>query len=164
MLNMLQFIITLLIAGLIATTGITLVLWVINKSGWTNADMVRAAGGFLTRSYENALRIGLVIHFLTGIVFAAVYMYVLSFVMLEIGLKNFVSSVALGGTLGFFQGFIVALAIVRFAYLHPLPEFQEADYKVAIAHIIGHIVYGMLLGLMFAVMTQAGINPGLLNS
>ncbi len=31
-----------IIAGLIATTGITAVLWAINKTGWTNSDKVRA--------------------------------------------------------------------------------------------------------------------------
>ena len=61
---MLRLILMPIVAGFIATVGITGVLWAINKSGWTNADMIRAIGSFFTKSYENALRIGLIIHFI----------------------------------------------------------------------------------------------------
>ena len=106
-------------AGFIATAGITLVLWAINKTGWTNADMIRAIGSFFTKSYERSLGIGLVIHFGQGL-------------------------------------------IVRFADVHPVKEFQRADYQVAIAHTIGHVVYGMLMGAAFGTMRLLGfdVTPG----
>jgi hypothetical protein len=57
----------------------------------------------------------------------------------------------------------VSYGIVKFSYLHPLEEFQKADYQVAIAHIIGHSVYGMLMGLVFGLLRLMGfdVSPGI---
>ena len=156
---MLRLILMPIFAGLIATTGITAVLWAINKTGWTNADMVRAIGGFFTKSYENALGIGLAIHFVNGIIIAAVYLHALSILKLS----NLGFEIFFGGLIGFGQGLIVGWCIVRFADLHPVEEFQAADFQVAAAHTVGHIVYGMLMGAAFGTMRLLGldVSPGI---
>ena len=156
---MLRLILIPLFAGLIATTGITAVLWTINKSGWTNADMVRAIGSFFTKSRENALGIGLVIHFVSGTIFAAVYLHALSL----LGLSNLGFEIFFGGLFGFAQGLVVGWCIVRFADVHPVEHFQNADFQVAAAHTVGHIVYGMLIGVAFGTMRLLGldVSPGI---
>ncbi len=155
---MLRLILMPIVAGFIATIGITSVLWAIDKSGWTKADMVRAIGSFFTKSLDNALRIGLLIHFVGGIVFAAVYLHILSI----LGPQDMVSEILMGGVLGLGQGFIVSYGIIKFADIHPVAAFQEADYQVALAHIVGHVVYGMLIGLLFGVFRIMGydVSPG----
>ena len=155
---MLRLIIMPIVAGFIATLGITGVLWGINRTGWTNADMVRAVGSFFTKSYENALGAGLVIHFINGIVFAALYLHILSLM----GLEDLGAEILMGGAIGLGQGFLVGWAIVRFAEWHPIEQFQKADYQVAIAHIVGHVVYGLLIGVVFGLMRIAGfdVSPG----
>ena len=40
---MLRLVLMPIVSGFVATAGITAVLWAINRSGWTNPDMVRAA-------------------------------------------------------------------------------------------------------------------------
>ena len=156
---MLRLILMPIFAGLIATAGITAVLWAINKTGWTNADMVRAIGSFFTKSHENALGIGLVIHFVNGIIFAAVYLHALSILRLS----NLAFEIFFGGLFGFAQGLIVGWCIVRFADVHPVEQFQDADIQVAIAHTVGHIVYGMLMGAVFGAMRMLGldVSPGI---
>ena len=77
-------------AGFIATGGMTTFLWAINKSGWTNADMVRAIGGIFTKSYKNALGAGLII--------AAAYLHMLS----VLNLSNLYGEILVGGSIGFF--------------------------------------------------------------
>src|SRR5262245_22694239 len=146
-------------AGFIATAGITLVLWAIDKTGWSNAGMVRAIGSFFTKSYERSLGVGLVIHFVNGMIIAAVYLHTLS----VLRLSNLVSEIFIGGLIGFCQGLIVSWAIVRFADVHPVKEFQSADFQVAIAHTIGHVVYGMLIGAAFGTMRLLGfdVTPGI---
>ncbi len=156
---MARLIIMPIIAGFVATVGITAVLWAINKSGWTNADMVRAVGSFFTKRYESALRTGLAIHFLLGIIFAAVYLHTLS----VMALPDLGSLVLFGGVMGLGQGFIVGYGIVKFAHIHPVEQFQKADYQVAIAHIVGHIVYGVIIGAMFGLFRALGfdVSPGI---
>ena len=145
-------------AGFIATVGITLVLWAISKTGWTNADMVRAIGSFFTKSYERSLAVGLVIHFVNGMIIAAVYLHVLSILRLS----NLSAEVAFGGLIGFGHGLIISWLIVRFADMHPVAQFRSADYQVAIAHTIGHVAYGMLMGAAFGTMRLLGfdVTPG----
>ncbi len=148
-----------IIAGFIATAGITGVLWLIDKTGWTKADMVRALGSLFTKSYENSLKVGLVIHFMAGIIISAVYLHILSI----LSLTSLVSAVFVGGIIGFVHGFAFSFVMVIIAEQHPVPEFQQADFHVAVAHILGHIVYGMIIGAIFALLAMAGVDvsPGI---
>ncbi len=38
---------------------------------------------------------------------------------------------------------------------HPLEEFRGADFEVAVAHIVGHVAYGVGVGLVVAVLGKA---------
>lgn len=156
---MARLIVMPIVAGLIATGGMTAFLWAIDRTGWTNADMVRAVGSLITKSYHNALGVGLIIHFVNGMIIAAAYLHVLS--ILNASTLGF--AIFIGGFLGFGQGFIVGYGIIRLAHRHPVEPFQQADYKVAIAHIIGHVVYGLLVGAIFGVMRSMGfdVSPGI---
>ena len=148
------YIILPIVGGFIATIGITLVLWLIDKSGWTKADMVRAIGSLFTRSYENSLRVGLVIHFAAGIVISAIYLHILSL----LNLSGSITVVVIGGIIGFIHGFVVSFGIVIFSEHHPVEHFQEADFQVAVAHVLGHIVYGLIIGGIFAALQQMGVD------
>jgi hypothetical protein len=156
---MLRLILMPVVSGLIATGGMTAFLYAVNRTGWTNSDMVRAVGSLFTKSYHNALGVGLVVHFLNGVIFAAVYLHILSL----LALSNFAFEIFVGGCLGFAQGFVVSWAIVRFAYRHPVETFQKADFKVALAHHAGHVIYGLLLGAMFGLLRMGGldVSPGM---
>lgn len=156
---MLRLILIPIFAGFIGTLGITTVLWLINKTGWTNADMVRAIGSLFTKSLQNALRIGLAVHFSAGIIISAVYLHILSILSPE----KLVTLIFVGGVIGFVHGFIFSFGLVIFAEHHPVEQFQEADFEVAIAHILGHIVYGMLIGLIFGALRMIGVDvsPGI---
>lgn len=145
-----------IVAGLIATAGMTTFLWAVNRSGWAHADMVRAVGSLITKSYHNALGVGLIVHFISGMIIAAVYIYILGL----LSLTSFATEVMMGGTMGFAQGFIVGLSIIRQSYRHPVEEFQKADYEVAIAHIIGHVIYGLLIGALYGVLRDLGVQFG----
>lgn len=151
---MLGLITSALVAGIVATTGMTAFLSAVNRSGWTNADMVRAVGGLFTKSYHDAFGVGMAVHFINGIIIALIYLLILD----TFDPTFAVWQIFLGGIMGFAQGFVVGWAIIRFAYRHPVEEFQKADYQVAIAHIAAHVVYGLLIGGMYAVMQGIGVN------
>ena len=148
-----------IVAGFIATAGITGVLWAIDKTGWTNADMVRAVGSLITKSNDKARSVGLIVHFINGMIIAAIYLHLLSMLRME----NIASEMLIGGLIGCAQGLFVSWAIIRFAHRHPLEEFRQADYQVAIAHTVGHIAYGVLMGAGFGAMRLMGfdVSPGI---
>ncbi len=148
-----------IIAGFLATAGITAVLWLINRTGWTNADMVRAVGSLFTRSRKYATRVGFAIHFTAGIIISGVYLHVLSL----LSLPNIWALIFVGSVIGFVHGFVFSFIMVIFAEHHPVEIFQEADFEVAIAHVFGHIVYGMIIGLIFGILQANGIDmsPGI---
>ncbi|NIV03964.1 MAG: hypothetical protein GWN16_04325 [Calditrichae bacterium] len=156
---MLRLIIIPIIAGFIATAGITTVLWLIDKTGWTKADMVRALGSLFTKRLDNAFRVGLIFHFMAGIIISGVYIHVLSIIQ-----PPGVAGVTfVGGVIGFVHGFIFSFVMVIVAEQHPVEEFKEADFEVAIAHIFGHVVYGLLIGLIFGILRSLGVDvsPGI---
>jgi hypothetical protein len=140
---------TAVVAGLIGTGGMVLVLNAITKSGWTNADMVRALGSLFTRSLKNAYGIGIVIHFISGIFFAFLY----SLAITAFNVHNVPLTAASGVLIGFIHGGVVGFMLVTaVAEHHPLPQFQKAGFSVGVAHWIAHVVYGFLVGLIFGLM------------
>jgi len=140
---------TAVVAGLIGTAGMEMVLRTITKSGWANADMVRALGSLFTRSMDNAYGVGIVIHFISGIFFAFMY----SLAITAFNVHNVLLTTASGVLIGFIHGGVVGfLLVTAVAEHHPLPQFKKAEFSVGVAHWIGHVVYGFLVGLVYGLM------------
>ncbi|MEJ2637522.1 MAG: hypothetical protein P8184_19815 [Calditrichia bacterium] len=139
-----EFILVSIMAGLFGTGGMTLLLWAFDKSGWARADMVRALGSYATRSYQKSLQPGLLIHFAAGIPFAMFYIYVLS----HLNLSSVLAFMIGGGVIGFVHGFAFSFVLVILAEHHPVDEFKEAGFEVALAHFTAHVFYGLLVGFV----------------
>ncbi len=139
-------ILTIILAGILATGVMCAVMELITRSQLANADMVRAIGSLFTKSYDNALVPGLIIQFGFGIVFGFIYFAILSF----FSSGGIPSGVVIGIVAGFFHGMVVSLAIViSVAEHHPLGRFREAGITVAMSHLAGHMIYGLTLGIVF---------------
>ncbi|MEQ9619176.1 MAG: hypothetical protein RIG61_08390 [Deltaproteobacteria bacterium] len=138
------FIITML-AGIIATAGMSILLWAITRTGIADAAMIRAIGSIFTKSYAESFGPGLTVHFIVGIIIAFFYVALIS--LFEP--TSLAGAIALGGMVGVFHGvafgFILVIAVAEH---HPLEQFREAGFEVAIAHFLGHVVYGILIGLV----------------
>jgi uncharacterized membrane protein YagU involved in acid resistance len=133
------------IAGLIATLGMSVVMYGIHATGMANADMVRALGSLLTKDTRRALGAGFITHVVSGIMFAFPYAIIIS----AFPGTATVAPILLGALLGLFHGFVFSfIMIAMVAESHPLPEYRKAGVSVAVAHIAGHIAYGTLVGLM----------------
>lgn len=135
-----------IMSGVVATVAMTLFLWLLHYTGVVNADMPRAIGGIFTRSSENALVVGTVLHFIAGIVFGFVYIAIWSVFQLDTPLLLFT-----GAIMGTGHGLVVSFALIIFiAERHPLEQFQAAGFEVAVAHLVAHIIYGVVLAAMVA--------------
>jgi len=143
-------------AGILATSLMTLFLWLLTFSGLTNADMVRAVGSIVTRTYRRSLGPGLAIHFVVGVIMAFIYLTVLSYLVPS----SVITFVLIGATFGLFHGLIVSvILVILVAEYHPLQRFRRAGFGVALAHVAAHVIYGLVIGLMvgyFGLNVSAG--------
>lgn len=139
-----------ILAGVAGTVLMTLLMTFINHVGWANGDMIRALGSAVTRSYDNSFIQGLFIHFASGITFAFPYVFVIG----GLGLQSLAAMIAIGGLIGVVHGFVMSFVLVAaVAEKHPLPQFQEAGFEVAAVHVVGHIVYGIGVGAVVALLS-----------
>ena len=143
--------ITYMLLGVMATAGMTMFLWAISSFTKTNVDMISALGSLYTKTEENAVVPGLLIHFTAGTFFSLAYIYFFKVLPMESPFALFF--ILPGMFLGFIHGIIVSLLlVVLVAEYHPLPKFREAGLPVAIYHFLAHIVYGGTIGLLYSVL------------
>jgi hypothetical protein len=135
------------LAGILATTVMIGVMSVVHYFKLANADMVRAIGSMYTRSYERSLVPGLIIHYFFGLFFAFAYAFLIGIApVLTPG-----STIVILSFAGFVHGLIVGLFLeIRVAEHHPLKQYRNVGLSVVVAHIVGHIFYGLSIGLFFA--------------
>jgi uncharacterized membrane protein YagU involved in acid resistance len=134
-----------ILAGLIGTAAMSSALYLLHWRGLAEADMIRAIGSIVTRNEANALPLGVAIHFVSGVVFAFLYILVWS----TLPIDQFGQYVLLGLVTGFAHGLVVSFSLVILvAEHHPLERFQQAGMGVAVAHLVGHVVYGLLVGIV----------------
>ncbi len=136
-------------AGLLGTGGMSFVMWLITRSGVANADMIRAIGSIFTHSYENSFKPGLIIHLVTGTLIAFIYILLINL----LSPTSIVYFILTGAMIGLFHGVAFSfLLVVSVAEHHPLERFREAGSEVAVAHLVGHIIYGLIVGTMVGLL------------
>jgi len=142
---LLNFLLTVLVAGVVASAAMEGVLLVIGRAGWAKADMLVALGSMITKSRTNAWKVGVVLHVVSATVFAVLY----TLLMMKLGYTHLPMSFMLGLGIGIVHGLLVSLALVWVvAQRHPLEEFNEATLAIGLSHFVGHVVYGGVVGLV----------------
>jgi hypothetical protein len=144
-----QYLGTALVAGVLGGLAMQAVMWLITRGG-VQGDMVLALGSLITKSRENAYRVGLIVHTTAALGFALVY----TLLMVTLGYTGMPNALMLGLGVGTLHGIIVSLMLVWVVSdQHPLEEFKEADLMVGLSHMAGHVAYGGVIGLV------VGISP-----
>jgi hypothetical protein len=147
-----KYLCTALVAGVIGGLVMEGVMWLIARAGLVRGDMILALGSLVTKSRDNAYRVGLMVHVTAAIGFAFVY----TLLMVTLGYTGMPMSLMLGLGVGTLHGILVSLMLVWVvADRHPLEEFKEADLLVGLSHFAGHVAYGAMVGLI------VGLSPGL---
>lgn len=146
--EILSFLATVLVAGLLGGMAMELTMWLIARAGWAKGNMIVALGSLFTRSRDRAFRVGVIIHAFSAIGFAMLY----ALAEMELGMTAMPGAFTLGIGLGFGHGLLVSLALVWVvADQHPLEEFKEADLAIGLCHLAGHVAYGGVVGLVVGV-------------
>lgn len=143
-----MFPLLVIVAGLTGTLLMTLIMVLIHKKGWANADMIRAVGSLVTRRYENSLVPGLLLHLMAGCLFAIPYLIVIR----SVGSTNILAMISIGITIGTFHGAAMIFILMALAEKHPVELFQKAGIDVAWSHVVGHMAYGLGIGLAAALI------------
>ncbi len=132
-------------AGIIATAGMTIFLFVVSKSGIMKADILKSIGSLFTKSKDSSSKVGLIIHAVVGIIFSFIYVLLMS--LFEV--KGFISSVGAGTLIGVVHAAVVSLVLIpSVAEGHPIKPIQKDGFTVAVSQGVAHIIYGFLIGLV----------------
>ena len=144
----LNYLVTSIVGGVLGGAAMLFAMWLMTRGGLAKGNMVVALGGLVTRSRDSALRVGLMLHTLSAVGFAMVY----AMWMLWIGATGMPSALMVGVGAGFFHGLIVSLMLVWVvAEGHPFEEYSEAGLAVGLSHLLGHVVYGAVVGLVIGI-------------
>ena len=144
----LNYLVTSIVGGVLGGAAMLFAMWLMTRGGLAKGNMVVALGGLVTRSRDSALRVGLMLHTLSAVGFAMVY----AMLMLWIGATGMPSALMVGVGAGFFHGLIVSLMLVWVvAEGHPFEEYSEAGLAVGLSHLLGHVVYGAVVGLVIGI-------------
>lgn len=145
---MILTILVIIVSGLAATGVMALFMDQLSKRKIANANMVRALGTMFTKIPNEGYSFGLKIHFIAGTFIAFVYAALISMFSPSI----YAGYIGLGAMVGLFHGFAFSfLLVIAVAEHHPIEEFRNAGFGVAIAHLAGHIIYGVVLGLVLGI-------------
>ena len=147
---LLKYLLTSLVAGVLAGLAMEGVMLLISRVGLAKGDMILALGSLLTKSRDNAYRVGFIVHATVAMGFALVY----TLLMVTLGYTHMPMSLMLGLGVGVMHGLLVSLMLVWVvAERHPLEEFNEATLAIGLSHLVGHVVFGGVIGLV------VGISP-----
>ena len=142
---LLKYLLTSFVAGVLGGLAMELAMWLICRAGLAKGDMILALGSLLTKTRDNAYRVGLIVHVTAAMGFALVY----TLLMVTLGYTHLPVSLMLGLGVGVMHGLLVSLMLVWVvADRHPLEEFKEADLLVGLSHMVGHVAYGAIIGLV----------------
>ena len=133
-----------IISGLVATavmTGVGLMAPYMGLPKMNPAEMLSGMMGV-------SLMVGYLMHFMIGIIFAAVYVYFFN-------PKVHIESKFLKGIVFGFAVFVFAqLMMFIIGKMMPMPMPQDNMMLMMLGSLIGHLVYGILVTLIVPVYTQ----------
>jgi uncharacterized membrane protein YagU involved in acid resistance len=143
--DMLSVIILGAICGLVGAFAMNLFMRSVSRAFDRRADMVRALGSFFTGKLENAAMVGTLIHSIAGVVFGMIYFAIMN----VMGALTFPYALFLGLGFGFFHGLVTSYILMFYASeRHPLEDYRKATMQEGVLHLIGHIIFGGVAGLL----------------
>lgn len=133
------------VCGLIGALSMNLFMRTVSTAFSKRVDMVRALGSYFTGTTENASTLGTLIHSFAGILFGILYFLIMHAMRALI----FPYALFLGIGFGFFHGLVMSYALMFYASeRHPIEEYRKATLEQGLLHLVGHIIFGGIAGLI----------------
>lgn len=140
------------ICGLIGAFAMTAFMSAVSQAFSQRVDMARALGSYFTGKAEGSGALGRTIHSVAGVIFGMIYFAI----MQAMGALVFPYALFLGIGFGFFHGLIMSYMLMFYASeRHPVEEFRKATLEVGLLHLVGHIIFGAVAGLLGGLIALA---------
>lgn len=138
------------LSGLVGAFAMTAFMAAVSSAFSKRVDMVRALGSYFTGRVEGSLWLGRLIHAGSGLVFGAVYLWI----MHAMGALSFPYPIFLGIGFGFFHGLLMSYVLMIFASeRHPVEDYRKATLEEGLLHIVGHVIFGAVVGLVAGLLS-----------
>ena len=137
---------SILLGGMAGTMVMTIFLLIPRWMGWGKMDVIRAVGALMTRRREHVFWSGLILHLLTGILFAYLYG---GFLYLSHIPFNALSGLFLGCLHGSIVMMLVCIVIMEH---HPIAAYHEKGLETGLAQLLAHMLYGLTLGWVVSIL------------
>ncbi len=131
------------VAGVVGTFVMTLLMKAAPMMGMPKMDIIGMLGSMFSEDEGTATIIGLVVHFMMGIVFAIVYALAWS-----VGIGSV--SWLWGAIFGVIHAVVVIGTMPMMMRMHPRPPSMEAGPMTMAGQLMGHIVFGIVVALTYA--------------
>lgn len=135
----------IMMAGVMGTVAMSVAMGLVSFSWNATWDMVRAVGSLFTKRYKDSFTTGLMLHLLTGIFFAFVYTSVWQIFHFQTAASYLLAGLITGFSHGFMMSFVLTIAVAEH---HPIARFRVIGYGVAVSYIVGHTIYGTVVGMV----------------
>lgn len=137
-----------LLFGLIGTVVMTFVLYTAGQSGVGKAAMVKGVGSSIPTPVGGSLLPGAIVHVVAGILFGYVFWALgRAWAYLVPG-----ELLALGVGVGIVRGVVVSIVLGLIAFdQRPLERMGEVGFGVGLTHVIGNVIYGLVVALLYGV-------------
>lgn len=135
------------LAGAFAMTGFMLK---VSSAYSERVDMIRALGSYFTGKAKGSYELGKKIHAVSGLIFGVIYFAIMHF----IGALVFPYAIFLGIGFGFFHGLIMSYVLMFYASeKHPIEQYRKATLEEGLLHLVGHVIFGAVVGLLGTVFS-----------
>ncbi|MBI4507945.1 MAG: hypothetical protein HY691_20660 [Chloroflexi bacterium] len=130
-------------AGLVATVVMTALMYVAPMMGLPKMDILGMLGSMLTPTRRPAVAIGTALHLMMGVVFALIYATLWT---QGLGRPDWLW----GAIFGVVHAVIAMMAMPMMMRMHPRPPAMAGGPMAAMGLVMGHVVYGVVVALVYA--------------
>ena len=131
-----------IVAGLVGTAVMTALMYVAPMMGMPKMDIIGMLGTMLTPNRETATLLGIVIHFMMGVLFAIVYALLWS---AGLGDPAWIWGLIFGAV----HGLIVIIGMPIMMRMHPRRPEMESGLLTVTGQLMGHMVFGLVVALVY---------------
>jgi hypothetical protein len=132
-----------IVAGLAGTAVMTVLMYVAPMMGLPKMDIVGMLGSMFTANKGVATVLGLMAHFMAGVVFALIYALLWS-----IGLGS--ATWLWGLVFGAVHGMVAIVMVPLLMRMHPRAPEMAGGAMAKAGMLMAHLVYGLIVALVYA--------------
>lgn len=137
------------VGGVVGAIVMNAFMYLVSAQSEARVNMIEALGSLITKKTEGAIRVGSIFHIISGVVFGIIYGLILS----KANALALPYSIFLGLGMGLFHGIVVAYCLMFIvSEKHPIEKYRNATFLTGAIHLLGHIIFGGVVGLVIGTL------------